>query len=102
MTTPTDRDDGGSTVDAEERRNAWQAIEPDLRPFVDKTERPWSWRHDALERRRAACWRQWLAEPPTPLDGAACSRKPRLACTRSAERAPPERITYLRRPGPGR
>ena len=48
------REDASSS----DRARFWQAIEAQLRPYVDRSLAPHAWRHSALEARNGARWRE--------------------------------------------
>lgn len=52
-----------------EAERIWNSIEPELRPFVDRSITSWGWRRRAVEARKAARWREWRSEPLPRLGG---------------------------------
>ena len=55
--------------DAAEDERILSSIEPELRPFVDRSIASWGWRRYAIDARNAARWHGWRSEPLPRLGG---------------------------------
>ena len=70
-----DTEDGASAASAkghsDARERHWSEIEPELRPYVDRSLARHAWRSSAIRARNAARWREARAQPLERLDAEA-------------------------------